>query len=145
MRAVDRVITVIFMGMIITFFMVVGELGFLVDVGQLMEQNTQQSGASYWVFIFAALPYFLTSFGFYTIVPSLVKYYEGNANTVRKAMLYGSLLSFCFYLVWILIAMGSLDRVGFLPVIQEGGNVGVLVNHILNTANSDTLIFSINI
>lgn len=145
MRAVDRVIAVIFMGMVITFFMVAGELGFLVDVRQLLQHNTQQTGTSYWVFMFAALPYFLTSFGFYTIVPSLVKYYEGNANTVRKAMLYGSLLSLCFYLVWILVTMGSLDRVGFLAVIAKGGNVGVLVNHIIDTANSDTLIFSINI
>jgi len=129
-RAVDRIITVLFAGMLITYLAALFDLRIAVDLGSLFSTSDTRGQPPRFIYFFAALPFFITAFGFYAIVPSLVKYYGKNPRTIRNSMLYGSLLSLVFYLLWLIFSMGILERTQFLPIIAAGGNVGVLVSAI---------------
>ncbi|MBT6584533.1 MAG: tryptophan permease, partial [Gammaproteobacteria bacterium] len=72
-------------------------------------------------------PYFLTSFGFAGLVPSLVKYYGSEPTTVLRCILYGTLITLGLYLIWILVAFGTLSRGSWVPVITAGGNIADLI------------------
>ena len=144
-RAVDRVSVVLIVGMIITFSLVVGGIGLPFNFQHLLVFGTKESGLPYFYYVFAALPVYLTSFGFYAIVPSLVKYYHKDARMVFKSVLFGSLLGLLIYIVWLWTAMGNLTREQFLPIITGGGNVSLLVQTILQSAKESWLNQSLNI
>jgi len=144
-RAVDRIITILFSGMLISYFAVLFDLRLAVDFGSLFATPNVNGQPPSFHYFFAALPFFFTAFGFYCIVPSLVKYYGKKPQTIRNCMLYGSLLSFVFYLFWLAFSMGILERVQFLPIVAAGGNVGALVGAITQTITSDRLGDYLNI
>ena len=144
-RAVDRIISILFLGMLASFFAAIFDLRIAVDLKALAITPGFKSELPYFYYFFAALPYFFTAFGFYCIVPSLVKYYGKRATTIRNSMLWGSLLSFMFYLLWLVFSMGILQRDQFLAVVAEGGNVGALVNAITQAIPSDGLADYLNI
>jgi tryptophan-specific transport protein len=54
-------------------------------------------------------------------------------------MLLGSSLCFVIYLLWLVATMGNLDQAGFVSIIEQGGNIGELVNAINLAANVDNL------
>jgi tryptophan-specific transport protein len=135
-RAVDRVITILIFGMIITFALASANLTLTAEVGRLF--NTGESGG-YAIFALAALPFYLTSFGFHSNVPSRVKYYGKKPALIAKSMLIGSLLCFGIYLFWLISTMGNLQREEFIPIVAGGGNVGLLVEAINRVISSDRL------
>ncbi|MFT4924666.1 MAG: tryptophan-specific transport protein [Phenylobacterium sp.] len=137
-KAVDRVVTVLMVGMVLTFLMAVGNLTLMADMSNLVNGGDAESG-SYVPFIFAALPFYLTSFGFHCNVPSLVKYYGKQPKLIARSMLIGSTLCFVIYLLWLLSTMGNLKQADFLPVIAQGGNIGALVNAIGDVASGEKL------
>ncbi len=144
-RAVDRITTILFLGMLASFFAAIFDLRFAVNLKSLAITPALAGELPYFYYFFAALPFFFTAFGFYCIVPSLVKYYGKRAATIKNSMLYGSLLSFLFYLLWLVFSMGILQREQFLVVMAEGGNVGALVNAITQAFPSDGLADYLNI
>ena len=122
---VSRLCTVLMIGMAVSYLMFNSGLVLHVEFSRLL--NTQVQGENYSQYIWAALPYFLTSFGFAGLVPSLVKYYGPEPKTVHRCVLYGTLITLGLYLIWILVAFGTLSRNSLLPVIAAGGNIGDLV------------------
>lgn len=138
-KAVDRVTTVLIAGMLITFAMAVFDLTMVADVGTLVGSNNVAGDMPGFLFIFAALPVFLTSFGYYGSVPSLVKYYGKKPKLISRAMLIGSSLCFVIYLLWLVATFGNLNQEAFLPVIEKGGNIGVLVAAINEVTNIEGL------
>lgn len=144
-KAVDRVVTVLFLGMIVTFFMTMGDLSLTVNFQHLFDNVIRHEQTPYFYFVFAALPFYLASFGFYSIVPSMVKYYDKNHITIRKSLLYGSLITFCIYVFWLMSTLGNLQREAFLPVIAAGGNVDALIQAINHTMESEGLLKILNI
>lgn len=64
---------------------------------------------------FFAIPIFLTSFSFQTMVPSLPPYLKRNAPRLRLAIIGGTTLAFIVYLVWQWIILG------IVPVEGESG------------------------
>ena len=81
------------------------------------------SGGIVWV----GLPYFMTSFGIATIVPSLYKYYGKDVPSIKKGLLFGSLIAFGVYVIFILVAFGNISRDEFEAINSAGGNMGILV------------------
>lgn len=138
-KAVDRVTTVLLTGMLISFALATFDFTLSVNIDNLIDGGSQESHWGRMLFMFAALPYFLTSFGYYGTVPSLVKYYGKKPHLIGRAMLIGSLLIFTIYFFWLMSTLGNLSQAAFLPVIEKGGNIGVLVSAMNDVVNSDAL------
>ena len=119
---VGRITALLIGGMIITFALSIGGLAVRVQLPVLLH-----SELAYAPFLLAAIPYYLTSFGFHGNVPSLMKYYGKDPLTIRKCLLYGSLLSLLVYTLWQMVTMGNISRAQFKPIIASGGNIGDLV------------------
>ncbi|CAM3037273.1 amino acid permease [Legionella worsleiensis] len=54
----------------------------------------------------------VASFGFASIVPSLREYFEDDIRTLRKVILFGSLIPLLCYIVWDAVIMGVVSREG---------------------------------
>lgn len=142
-NAVSRITTILLAAMVITFFISVGDLTFSVSPAILF--NTQEESPSYLPFVFAALPFFLTSFGFHGNVPSLMKYYGKEPLKIRNCLLYGSLLSLSVFLLWQVSTLGNIPRPEFKQIIADGGNIGVLVAAVSDVADGKTMGALLNV
>jgi tryptophan-specific transport protein len=123
-RAVDRITTVMLGGMLISFFLAIGNLLFGIETVNLLQPDGE---ASYAPYLLAALPFGLASFGYHGNVPSLMKYYGKQPGTIIKAIFIGTLIAFVIYSCWLVATMGNISRSQFADIINQGGNMGVLV------------------
>lgn len=130
-KAVDRISTVLMIGMFITLFAAVTGLLGQIEVAYLFEPSGK---SSYAIYAFASLPFFLTSFCFHASVPSFVKYYGIEGHKIRKAIIWGMIITFVFYLCWMVAIMGSIDRITFLAVGED--QVAWLLNQIKASQNT---------
>ncbi|MBV7316925.1 tryptophan permease [Shewanella sp. NIFS-20-20] len=135
-KAVDRITTIMLGGMVITFFLAVGNLLLDVAPARLFDPQGEASFAPY---IWAALPFGLASFGYHGNVPSLVKYYGNNHRIIIKAIFIGTFLALVIYLCWLVATMGNIGRVEFVSIIEQGGNIGVLVAALDEAMSSEWL------
>lgn len=124
-KAVDRISTILMIGMFITLFAAVTGLLGQIEVSYLFEPTGE---SKYAIYAFASLPFFLTSFCFHASVPSFVKYYGIEGNKIRKAIIWGMIITFVFYLCWMIAIMGSIDRIGFLSIGDD--EVAWLLNQV---------------
>lgn len=123
-KAVDRITTIMIGGMLITFFLAVGNLLIDVDSAKLLMPDGEASFSPY---ILAALPFGLASFGYHGNVPSLVKYYGKQPKVIIKAICIGTFIALVIYACWLVATMGNIPRSQFSDIIAQGGNMGVLV------------------
>lgn len=135
-RAVDRITTIMLGGMIITFFLAIGDLLLDIDSTKLLYPDGETRFAPY---LLAALPFGLASFGYHGNVPSLVKYYGKRPSTIVKAMVVGTFIALIIYVCWLIATMGNIPRSGFVDIISQGGNMGVLVGALSSIMSSDWL------
>ncbi|MCG9731630.1 tryptophan permease [Shewanella sp. Isolate13] len=135
-KAVDRITTVMLGGMIITFFLAVGNLLLDVESVKLFSPDGENK---YLPYMLAALPFGLVSFGYHGNVPSLVKYYGKDHRTIIKAIAIGTGIALVIYTCWLVATMGNISRTGFIDIIEQGGNMGVLVNALSGVITSDWL------
>ncbi|MBF0803645.1 MULTISPECIES: aromatic amino acid transporter [unclassified Neisseria] len=125
-RLVDRITGILIGGMILTFFWATG--GLLGDVKLPVLFDTQAAeNTRYWIYAAAALPVCLASFGFHGNVSSLLKYFNGDAPKVARALKAGTLIALAVYVLWQLAVHGNLPRHAFAPVIEAEGQVSVLI------------------
>jgi tyrosine-specific transport protein len=54
----------------------------------------------------------ISSFGFASIVPSLRDYFKQDINSLRKVILFGSLIPLACYILWDAVIMGVISRQG---------------------------------
>lgn len=137
---VGRIITILVSALLLTIALAVSGLLSEVDPDSL--RNTRPE---YALFMFAAIPYFLTSFAYHGNVPSLVKFYSGNYLQVRKCMLIGSLITLTIYILWCVSTMGNIPRELFPGIIAAGGNIGDLVATLVGVVNTDQLTYLLKI
>ncbi len=95
---VGRVNTILFSGLIVAYFALVG-LGLDHVHGDLLMQRQ-------WTTAWMAIPLFLTSFSFQTMVPSLTPMLRRNAKALRWAIVGGMTITFVVYLVWEWLVLG---------------------------------------
>lgn len=125
-KAVDRLSTILTIGMGIAFFLSVA--GLLTSVKADVLFDTIAPGEQhYFPYMAVALPVCLVSFGFHQNVPSLVKYYDRNGQRVMKSIFIGTLIALVIYVLWQLAVQGNLPRAEFAPVIEKGGDIAVLL------------------
>jgi tryptophan-specific transport protein len=131
---VGRMTTILVGGMIITFALTASGLTARVQLPILLDNRPE-----YALFTLAAIPYFLTSFGYHGNVPSLIKYYGRDPRRVRLCLLYGSLISLLVYSAWHVVTLGNISRPDFKPIIAAGGNIGDLVGALAGVADEENL------
>ncbi len=131
---VGRVTTVLVTAMVITFLMTVSGLTTQIRASILFENKPE-----YALFGFAAIPYFLTSFGYHGNVPSLVRHYGKDPASIGKCLLYGSLVSLLVYTLWHVATLGNIPREQFPAIVAEGGNIGSLVGALNEVADVQQL------
>ena len=125
-RLVDRLTSILIGGMIISFFWATGGLLTHVQLPVLLDTQAAE-GTRYWIYLAAALPVCLASFGFHGNVSSLLKYFNGDAPKVARALWAGTLIALVIYVLWQLAIQGNLPRHAFAPVIAAEGQVSVLI------------------
>lgn len=64
----------------------------------------------------------VTSFGFASIVPSLRDYFADDISTLRKVILFGSLIPLICYILWDAVIMGVISRDGDYGLIALMGS-----------------------
>ena len=112
--------------MVIAFILSVAGLISSVKIEVLFD-SVVQGEQQYLPYMLGALPVCLVSFGFHQNVPSLVKYYERDANRVMKSVFFGTAIALAVYVLWQLAVQGNLPRAEFAPVIEKGGDIAVLL------------------
>jgi tryptophan-specific transport protein len=136
---VGRMTTILVGGMIITFALSAGDLSLRVQMPILMDNQP-----GYALYSLAAIPYFLTSFGYHGCVPSLMKYYGRDPARIRACLLYGSLTSLVVYTLWHVATLGNIPRESFKPIIAAGGNIGDLVGALNQVVDEQRLTSLLN-
>lgn len=136
-------ITSLFLGIkIISFIIVFGSFFFQVDFSILRDTAGQfNNDASYFPYVFMALPVCLASFGFHGNIPSLIICYGKRKDKLIKSIVFGSLLALVIYLFWLYCTMGNISRESFSDIIASGGNVDSLVKSFLGTKQRGIIEF----
>lgn len=135
-RAVDRVSTAMVAGMVFTFVSSVGDLMDKANPDTLFPGLAPVDTVPY---LWGALPFLVVSFGYHTAIPSLMLHYNGDRDKVIKSVKYGSLLSLGIYLCWQIAVLGNVDRQQMAGVVEQGGNMGVLLGTLEQAVSSTSL------
>ncbi|KTD52499.1 tyrosine-specific transport protein [Legionella quinlivanii] len=103
-RAVDYVNRGLMFGKLGVYLLLVAIISPHVDTSSL-------SGGSVKA-ITGSLMILITSFGFASIVPSLRDYFNEDVASLRRVILYGSLIPLACYIIWDAVIMGVVSREG---------------------------------
>ena len=131
---VGRLTSILVGGMIITFLMSAGGLTLSVQSSLLFQVEPE-----YLLFSLAAIPTYLTAFGYHGVVPSLVKLYDQDPRKIQTCLLVGSLTSLVVYGLWHVATLGNIPRSDFVEIKSAGGNVGDLVQALSGVASASEL------
>ncbi|TNH04682.1 tyrosine transporter [Testudinibacter sp. TR-2022] len=93
----------------------------------------------------SAAPVFFTSFGFHVVIPSIVKYLEGDIRRLRIAILVGTGIPLFAYLLWQLSTHGVLSQSQFLQILQQDPTLNGLVNATREITGSTVLSEAIRV
>ena len=143
-KMVGRLSTFLVMAMVVSFILSMGGFAFQIEMNNLLDLNGQKN-SSYFPYLWAALPYYMTSFGFVTVVPSLYKLYGAKPALIKKCLFTGSFLALAVYALFILVTFGNISREDFITINEAGGNIGHLVNAFEKDGNGTAGSFILNL
>ena len=105
-QMIGKINTLLFMGMMGAYLLLLGFAPKEIDVHLLGRQNWNG-----YALLFIT-PLMLTTFSFPGIVPSIVPYLQRDVNAVRAAIIGGTLLTFIVYVIWLWIVLGTVPLEG---------------------------------
>ena len=118
--AVSKVVAVLIFGMIVSFLMVMFDLSFTINWSNFTTANAIENDVPRFYYVFAALPFYLTSFSFTSVVPSLVAYYGKQYTTISRSILLASLGCLLIYFDDSKTGRFKAALISFLPPIVGG-------------------------
>lgn len=142
-KAIDRASTILIIAMVISFIAMIGGL-----IGNIQSDilsditayaNNIATDGSYWKYFVFALPVCVTSFCFHGTAPSMVLYYQKDSKLIQKSVIWGSLIAFAVYVLWLTAIQGNLPREEFIAISQEENNVMVMLSKLSSTVSVDLL------
>lgn len=133
-RAVDRISVILIVFMVLSF--IFGVSGLAINVKTSVLFDTINENADYAPYAMAMLPVALTSFGYHHSVSSMRSYY-GEERKAKYAILGGTIIALSLYFLWLLSIFGNLPRSEFGSVIEQGGNVDVLLKALGSVIESE--------
>lgn len=140
-RAVDRLSTILIIFMILSFVFSISGLVTHINIDILLDRNNPNG--SYLPYFFGMLPVALVSFGYHHSCASMRIYY-GEEKKAHLAIVGGTLIALLFYVIWIVCIFGNLPREQFAPIIEEGGNIDVLLTALNGVIESKSVAQAIN-
>lgn len=142
-KAVDRMTTILIIGMVVSFVLSMGDLLGSVK-SEILFNRIAQGEQQYLPYLLMALPACLVSFGYHGNVPSLMKYFQGDVKKVTRAITLGSLIALVIYLLWQFAIHGNLPRAEFAPVIAKDGDIGALLTALNSYIQTDFVAKMLN-
>ncbi|MDN3504613.1 MAG: aromatic amino acid transport family protein [Rhabdochlamydiaceae bacterium] len=103
-QLIGKINTILVVGMIISYFAIVG--GGLAEVKGVMLTRANYTGMA------LVFPLMLATFSYQMIVPSLTFYLNRDPRALKKAIVIGTSLPFIAYAIWELIVLGTVPYEG---------------------------------
>jgi len=138
---VSRVTTVLLVGLVLSFIVTNTEMLAHARWARLAPSEYE---VSYFKYLWAAMPVFVTAFACAGLVPSLVKHYRTEPTKIVRSLWFGTLLVLLIYFLWLAATFSSLERVNYLDVIQQGGKIEHLVNALKSDTSGEVLYASLD-
>lgn len=101
---VDKVNRVLFTLKIVAMIAVLFFLAPNVSQAYLLSMPIEQG------LVVASIPVIFTSFGFHGSIPAIVRYLDGDTGSLRKAILFGSLIPLVIYIFWQIVTLGVVKQ-----------------------------------
>lgn len=95
--------------------------------------------------LLSSIPVIFTSFGFHIVVPSLVRYLNGDIKSLKTAFIWGSLLPLTVYIIWQLSILGSIQPEEFYRILQENKGLEGMIKAVSSISNSHWIQVPINV
>ena len=95
--------------------------------------------------VLATIPIIFTSFGFYVVIPSLVKYLEGDIKKLKTVFLIGSLIPLFLYLIWELTVLGNISANEFSQIVKDNSGLDGLLKAINQIKESRIVEIAFNV
>ena len=70
-------------------------------------------------YVLFPLPILIISFGFQNMIPPLFQYLDGNVKAMKRSLVFGSCLALVMYVLWNIIALGSLPIEGANSITES--------------------------
>lgn len=111
-RAVDRINSILMVGLILSFlvFVFLGVTHIRLDMLSRLD----------WKIAFFAMPVMFTSFAFQGIVPTLTNYLDRKPSKVKMAILIGSACPLIVYIIWEALILGVVPVEGLIEAKKCG-------------------------
>lgn len=138
-RVVDIATKWIFVIKLLFLFIVI-----VVIFGHIKLDNLMQMPLESKLF-YSSIPVIFTSFGFHIVVPSMVKYLDGDIKMLKKAFIYGSLLPLIVYVIWQLSILGSIEPETFFAIIKETKGLEAVIIAVNGVSESKWMNIPLNV
>ena len=135
LRIVDYCNRFLFMSLLLVVFVLIVGLVFSVEWESLPLFSSQYADLSAWT---ALLPVVFTSFGFQVIFHNLINYCNKNAEQLKRAFFWGSLIPCLIYILWtcsILSVVHNKSPEFYHEMVQGSAGVGRLIEVLSDVAN----------
>ncbi|OTA18201.1 tyrosine transporter TyrP [Xenorhabdus vietnamensis] len=128
--SVDFINRILFSAKIIFLILMFGLMLLHVQKNNLLSMPIEQR------LIFSSIPVIFTSFGFHCIVPSLVRYMNGDTKKLRWIFIIGSAIPLISYILWQLSTLGSFNTTTLMGIFAEKTGLDGLILAIRNVVGS---------
>lgn len=109
-----------------------------INVAYLMTQAPAQRT------LLAAMPIFLTAFGYHTVIPSLTNYLGKEAKILHRIIIIGTVIPLVLYLLWLACALGVLPLGHYALLKNNGGSVGEFIQALDQCVANHWVVLAIN-
>ena len=99
-----KINSILFVAMVVAYVLMLG--------GGVSSIEPEYLAYKKWSKFLYAMPVLVASFHFHSLVPSLIPYLKSDAKSLRIAILGGSTLTLCFYIVWQIFVLGIVPAEG---------------------------------
>jgi tyrosine-specific transport protein len=138
-RVVDIATKWIFIIKLLFLFVVIVVIFGHVKIDNLLQMPLESK------LFYSSIPVIFTSFGFHIVVPSMVKYLDGDIKMLKKAFIYGSLLPLIVYVIWQLSILGSIEPETFFTIIKETKGLEAVIIAVNGVSESKWMNIPLNI
>lgn len=138
-HSVDKINRLMFFVMLAAFALVLGLMLPQINLDNLLATPIDNA------LIISASPVFFTAFGFHGSIPSLNKYLGGDVKALRIAILAGSAITLCAYILWQLSTHGLLTQNEFLQILKEDATLNGLVKATLAITGSSLIASAVKL
>ena len=111
-KSIDRANLILVSAMVLSYILLIG-------VGT-EEVKWEHLTTSHFSKMYLALPVLFGAFGYHNIIPSLSTYLKRDRTVLKKAILYGTLISLVVYLIWQWLMLGALPQDIIEQTLKEG-------------------------